>query len=291
MQVYVDYFRVIFFFGLLGGILLWIARSRGFFILSRIKDAKKTLVTLKTVIVVFAIYLSMTMIVAPILVRMLRSSYAIFSHDILPIAALGWIQLFILLAIILLFYLYSKTQAPELFKRIWKDKRIPNSKPIKIDFLMGVMTWIISFPLVIAVGQFVDLVLYLFYGYENYEQVAVRYLKMTLESPPMLAVALFTILIAAPIIEEFLFRGCLQNFFKRYMVPKNAIMLSALCFSLFHFSPSQGIGNVSLVASLFVFAIFLGFIYERQASLFASIGLHITFNAVSTFRILFFPEG
>jgi uncharacterized protein len=156
---------------------------------------------------------------------------------------------------------------------------------------MGVLTWIISFPLVIAVGQFADLLLYLFFKYENYEQVAVRYLKTTLGSPPMLAIALFTILIAAPIIEEFLFRGCLQNFFKRYMLTKNAILLSALCFSLFHFAPSQGIGNISLVVSLFLFALFLGFIYERQASLFASIGLHMTFNAVSTFRILFFSEG
>ena len=32
------------------------------------------------------------------------------------------------------------------------------------------------------------------------------------------------------------------------------------------------------------------FIYERQASLFASFALHMTFNAVSTFRILFFPD-
>jgi membrane protease YdiL (CAAX protease family) len=74
------------------------------------------------------------------------------------------------------------------------------------------------------------------------------------------------------------------------MVPRNAILLSALCFALFHFAPSQGIGNISLVGSLFLFALFLGFIYERQASLFASVGLHMTFNTVSTFRILFYPE-
>jgi membrane protease YdiL (CAAX protease family) len=242
------------------------------------------------VIVVFAIYLGMTMLAAPILVRMVQSFYAIFSTKSLPISALGWIQLFVLLCIMLFFYLYSKAQEPELFKKVWKDRKIYQSKPILIDFLMGVMTWIISFPLVIALGQLTDMILYYVYGYENYEQVAVRYLKTTLGSPPMLAVALFTILIAAPIIEEFLFRGCLQNFLKRYMIPKKAIIFSALCFSLFHLAPSQGIGNISLVASLFLFALFLGFIYERQASLFASIGLHMTFNAVSTVRILFFPD-
>jgi hypothetical protein len=208
----------------------------------------------------------------------------------LPIALLGWVQMFTLVGIFLLFYLYSKTIAPDFFKKIWKDKSIPHPKPILIDFLMGVMTWFISFPLVIAVGQLTDMLLYYFFGFENYEQVAVHYLKTTLHSPPMLAVALFTILLAAPIIEEFLFRGCLQTFFKRFFSPKGAIVLSALCFSLFHYAPSQGIGNISLVASLFLFAFFLGFIYERQASLFASIGLHMTFNTVSTCRILFFPE-
>lgn len=291
MQDYVDYFRTLFFFGLIGAVLLWIAKSKGFFVLPKSRDLRKPPVTVQTIIIVFAIYLGMTMLVAPVLARMFQSFYALFSEKNPPLALLGWIQLFILLSILFLFYLYSKAQEPDLFKRVWKDKKIPHPKPVLIDFLMGVMTWVISFPLVIAIGQLADLILYFIYGYESYEQVAVRYLKTTLGSPPMLAVALFTILIAAPIIEEFLFRGCLQNFFKRFVVPKNAILLSALCFSLFHFAPSQGIGNISLVASLFLFAIFLGFIYERQASLFASIGLHMTFNAVSTFRILFFPEG
>lgn len=291
MQDYLDYFKVIIFFGLLGGVLVWVAKANGFFVLPRSKDIKKPPVTIQSIIVVFAIYLGMTMLVGPALGRMFQSSYAVFSEKNPPVAVFGWIQLFVLLSIFLLFYLYSKAQESELFQRVWKDPKIPNSKTIVTDFLIGVGTWIISFPLVVAVGQFADMALYFFYGYENYEQVAVRYLKTTLGSPPMFAIALFTILVAAPVIEEFLFRGCLQNFFKRYMLPKNAIILSALCFSLFHFSSSQGIGNISLVASLFLFALFLGFIYERQASLFASIGLHMTFNGVSTFRILFFPES
>jgi membrane protease YdiL (CAAX protease family) len=290
MQDYVEYVKAIIFFGFLGIALCWAAKSKGFFILPHSREGKNP-VTLPTLIVVFAIYIGMTMLVAPVLARMVQSLYVIFTDQNAPIAVLGWIQPFVLFGIILLFYLYSQAQQPELFNRVWKDRKIPHPKPIWIDFLMGMMTWVISFPLVIALGQFVDMILYLVYGYVNFEQVAVRYLKMTLGSPPLLAVALFTILIAAPIIEEFLFRGCLLNFFKRYFTTKNAIVLSALCFSLFHLAPSQGIGNISLAASLFLFALFLGFIYERQASLFASIGLHMTFNAVSTFRILFFPEG
>lgn len=288
MQEYIGYFQAIFFFGLIGVILIQVAKSYGFFQLP-IRDPRSNPVQFKTVLAVFAIYVGMSMIVAPAAITFVRSLY-MGSPEGPPLALYGWLQLFILIGIFALFYLYCKSQSPTLFKRIWKDRSIPHSKPISTDFMMGVMTWIIGFPLVIAVGQLADMIIYYFLGYENYEQVAVRYLKTTLDSPPMLAVALFIILVAAPVIEEFLFRGCLQTYFKRYVAPKRAIVFSALLFSLFHYSQSQGVGNISLVASLFLFALFLGFIYERQASLFASVGLHITFNAVSTFRILFFPE-
>lgn len=278
--------ETILVFGLLGLILLWVAKSKGYFVLPSSVKGKGSHLLFKTVLVVFAIYLAMTIIVAPAAVSIVRS----ISGETIPIAAIGWIQLLTLATIFILFYLYAKTQPPETFKKIWKDWSVPNAKPILTDFFMGVMTWFIGFPLVIAVGQLADMFLYYFFQYVNYEQVAVRYLKTALSSPFMLIVALLTILIAAPVIEEFLFRGCLQTFFKRFFSVRKSIVFSALCFSMFHFAPSQGIGNFSLIATLFVFALFLGFIYERQASLYASIGLHMTFNAVSTFRILFYPE-
>lgn len=290
MQEYIDYLQSFFLFGLLGAILVWSAKSYGFFHLPHIQEKKLNPVSFKTVLVSFAIYLGMTMVVTPILAKLIHSIYPTSSGGNPPFTALSALQLISLTSIFFLLYLYSNSQNPKLFKKIWKNWSIPHHKPIITDILLGVMTWIIGFPLVIAIGQLADAILYFFFGLQNYEQVAVRYLKTALESPPLLTLALFTILIAAPVIEEYLFRGCLQTFFKRYMVPKNAIILSALCFSLFHFAPSQGIGNISLVASLFVFALFLGFIYEKQASLFASVGLHMTFNAISTFRILFFPE-
>jgi len=285
MEPYVDYIKAILFFGLLGVALIWIAKEKGYFSFPKVKDRPP--VSFTNVLIFFAIYLAVTLGVAPILAHLLQLLYDAFSATKFPHIILGWLQIFLLSGIALLFYLYSKAQGPDFWSKIWKNQK----GPIYVDFLMGVMTWVISFPLVIAVGQLADLLLYYFFGYENYEQVAVRYLKTTLSSPPLLAIALFTILLAAPIIEEFLFRGCLQNFFRRYLSAKFAILCSALCFALFHYAPSQGLGNLSLFAALFTFALFLGFIYERQSSLFASIGLHMTFNAASTFRILFFPES
>jgi hypothetical protein len=113
---------------------------------------------------------------------------------------------------------------------------------------------------------------------------------MTIDSPFMLSIALFTIIIAAPVTEEFIFRGMLQNWLKTKLGTKSAIITTSACFALFHLSSSQGLGNISLALSLFSFACFLGFIYEKKGSLYASIGLHMTFNAVSTLRILFSPN-
>lgn len=288
--LYVDYIELILFFGLIALGLNWFAASRGYFTYHpRLVPAKGTL-KFTSVVVVFAIYLILSMVVSSIFIRLLQTIYSIDNMRP-PFTAMGWVQLTIILLTLFFFYFYTKTLDPPLVKRIFKDRSVANSKPISWDFCMGIMTWIISFPLVIAVGQLTDMLLYIFTGFENYEQVAVRYLKMTLSSPPMLAVALFTILIAAPAIEEFLFRGFLQTYLKRYVSVKWAIVLSSLCFALFHLAPSQGIGNISLVASLFTFALYLGFIYERQASLFASFALHMTFNTVSTFRIMFFPDS
>lgn len=292
VQDYLEYLQSVFLFGIIACILLWIAKSRGYFVfpLSSGKE-RPSHVNFKTVFTVFAIYLGMTMLVAPIASYLVKFTYDSVLKKSTPVVAMGWLQLFVLIGIFLLFYLFSLTQGPCTVKKIWKDWSIPHPKPVLIDIMMGIITWFISFPLVVAVGQLTDMLLYFFFGFVNYEQVAVHYLKKTLHSSPsMLAVALFTIMLAAPIIEEFLFRGCLQTFFKRYMSPIKAILLSSVCFSLFHFAPSQGIGNISLFTTLFTFAFFLGFIYERQASLFASIGLHMTFNFVSTMRIIFFND-
>lgn len=291
MQTFFEYFNVVIISGLLGALLLWVAKRRGFFTLAERKRESFPHVSFKSLFVVFAIYLSMTMAVAPLLFFFVKSIYQFFSLGSVPLLLLGNLQMVVLMGIFYMMYLYANAYDKPLFKKIWKDRAHPHCVSVVTDYLLGVMTWVISFPLVIAVGQLIDMILHYTAGFESYEQVAVRYLKEMLKSPSLLAVALFTILVAAPIIEEFLFRGCLQTYFKRFTSQRSAIVLSSMCFALFHYASSQGIGNISLILSLFTFALFLGFIYERQASLFASIGLHMTFNTVSTLRVLFFPDG
>ena len=145
-QTYVEFAESIIVFGLLGLFLLWVARAKGYFILPYGAKEKAPPIHFRNVLVIFAIYLVMTVLVAPLAVHVIRSS----SSESPSAAAIGWVQLFTVLSIFLLFYLYSRTQPPEMLKRIWKDRSIPHPKPILTDFLMGVMTWFISFPIIVA---------------------------------------------------------------------------------------------------------------------------------------------
>ncbi len=274
----------VFLVALFGIAANWLAYKKGFY---KLTPTAAPIVFLKNIIAVFAIYLAMMYLVAPFVGNILFT----LSRPMPPPAAmLSFLQFLLMSVMILLFYWYSQSLGKGFFRPVWKNYSALNAKPVYVDIGLGMLTWILSFPVVVVVGELMDMFIYLTFGVENYEQVAVRYLKTTLGSPSQLLFALLTILVLAPAIEEFLFRGCLQTFFKRHLGTKSAILLSSLCFALFHFATSQGVGNISLIISLFVFACFLGFIYERQSSLFASIGLHMTFNLASAVRIVWGGE-
>lgn len=292
LNYYFEHVEFIFLFALIAIVANWYAIRKRFYLLPTVLHETPNRLKLFHVLICFIIYLICSLIIGPFLAVLWKKGYALFYQTFPPpITLFGWAQLMtILLNMSLLFWFGTKIDRLTM-KKIWKDYSIGTCSPVYRDFFIGICTWLLSFPVVVVIGQLTDMLLFSLFEFESYEQVAVRYLKMTLASPPLLAVALFTILIAAPIIEEFLFRGMLQNWLKLYVGRKAAILIAAFCFSLFHLAPSQGLGNISLIISLFSFACFLGFVYERQASLFASIGLHMTFNTISTLRILFSPDS
>jgi membrane protease YdiL (CAAX protease family) len=104
--------------------------------------------------------------------------------------------------------------------------------------------------------------------------------------PILTIVSVLAIVVLVPVIEELLFRGFLQSWLVSRFTPFTSIALSSAIFTMVHFSPSQGIANAELMTGLFLLALFLGYLYQRQGSLWASIGLHCTFNAVSVTMIL-----
>ncbi len=98
---------------------------------------------------------------------------------------------------------------------------------------------------------------------------------------------MITIVILAPILEEFFFRGILQNFFKKFLNRWTSIIFTSSIFAIIHFSYTQKLGNITIVGSIFIFSLFLGFIYEKQKSLISPIFLHATFNAINVLNLIF----
>jgi len=90
---------------------------------------------------------------------------------------------------------------------------------------------------------------------------------------PLNLVTMFLALtVAAPVVEELLFRGFLQNALTKYVPIWGAILLSSFLFALVHLQPYAIPGLMSL-------SIAFGYLYHRTGSLRSNIILHMANNA------------
>ncbi len=91
-------------------------------------------------------------------------------------------------------------------------------------------------------------------------------------TPQNMAAMFCAIVIVAPVVEELLFRGLLQNALTKYLPIWGAIVLSSFLFALVHLQPYAIPGLMSL-------SIAFGYLYHRTGSLRTNIILHMTNNA------------
>ena len=166
-----------------------------------------------------------------------------------------------------------------------KSKQIMGQSNFK-NFAFGVLTWLLAFPISSLIGVFAQVFVRMLNKYSYHEQVAVTHLKNMMNDPWLFFLTVLSFSIIVPFLEELIFRGLLQNFIKRYSNKHLSIVVTALIFALFHYSSKQGYDNIELIISLFVLGWFLGFIYEKKASLMAPFGLHFAFNTISIIRII-----
>ena len=80
------------------------------------------------------------------------------------------------------------------------------------------------------------------------------------------------VVVAAPVLEELLFRGLLYGTLRRAVGPVPAAAVSALAFAAIH-------GLWIHAAVLFLLGYALARVYERTGSLWSAIALHATYNA------------
>lgn len=261
-------------------LLLWIAVRRGFFIGWR--GVQKPLVppTLLLMLGAFAIYFSIGAL-GPLLfskwIKSFNLNRSIEQATLLNCMTGG--------AILVALVLYVRMIYSPISQSMWR--RLPE-RDLKSDVSFAIMACLVSFPLVVCVGQILEIFVYLFFHtLQLPDQLVISFLKTTFEKPLYFFFATFSIIIFAPAIEELLFRGFFQSYLRRYFNAPIAIMLSSAAFSLFHFSKDQGLGNIPIIGSLFVLANFLGFVYERQGSLLSPMILHAAFNILSIANLYF----
>ena len=270
----------IILFGIVAALAIYFAYRRGYFLLPPDKKDPPH-VRFWHVLVGFSVYLFLLFFLSPVLGEM---GIAESPSNTDVVSRVSWINFSVLGTTALFILIFFGYFHRNLFGKIVKN----SDSPIRWDALLALFSWIIAFPLVVIVSELLDSLTQIIFQLKDIpEQVAIQYFQMAQKIPLYLVIAFISIALLAPFVEEFMFRGLLQNWLKSRFGVKKAILITALLFSFFHFSPSQGVGNISIVGALFILALFLGFIYERQKSLVASFCLHSLFNILSMFNLLF----
>ena len=123
---------------------------------------------------------------------------------------------------------------------------------------------------------------YLISGPETEPQAIVTFLLENHGLKERIAVASVAIL-AAPVTEELVFRGCIYGIARKYAGRLVAIFCTSALFALIH-------GHVPSLAGLFILAVALTLVYELTSSLWASVCMHAMFNAITIVGAIFFPD-
>jgi membrane protease YdiL (CAAX protease family) len=241
--------------------------------LATVTNTALEFISLKDVVINFGAYIALSAFAAPYVFKKL---YHIYIKA--PLETISLFQMFFMTLVASFILIYLKAKNIHFFKK---------TEPFFEILIKAVLYLLVIFPIVSLIGQICDTFLYLAFDVTGYEQMAVTFLKKTAKVPLALFASIVSIVILAPITEELLFRGFLLNFLQNRFGIKIALVVSGVLFAIFHFSISQGFGNVSLLAALSFFGIMLGIMYHKHKSLIYPILLHGLFNLLSTLRILF----
>jgi membrane protease YdiL (CAAX protease family) len=151
----------------------------------------------------------------------------------------------------------------------------------------GILFCLLTYPIVMAFVQGIHLGLEWMGKNPIAEQVALAQLK-SLKGYPWLfwCFALFVVTLV-PLVEEFLFRGLLQNYLGGILGSYGAIFITSLFFALFHYSAEQGSTNYELLAGLFLYSCCIGIFYVKERSLWTPMAMHASFNLLSILLMLY----
>ncbi len=278
----------IFIFGLIAFSVLAIGWKKGFFSFHPAKSLWQVPLKWFHIVIAFAIYFLSSLY--------LSSMFGKFFHYFATkptsqLTYISWINLFNSSCISVLLLLFLSYLPSSIRKGVWMRE----TPLYKKDISCAAIAYLLAFPLVSFINNLFDFLLHtVFHIHQIPDQIAVYYLKMTFGQPVYFIIAIISITLFAPFIEELLFRGFLQSFIRQHLAAKQAIGITSLLFALFHYSPEQGLANITIVGSLFTLSLFIGFTYEKRGSLVSPMILHSLFNTMSILHLYFLgdvPKG
>jgi uncharacterized protein len=283
--------RILIFFAafILASLSLFIGRQKGFYRWPAQQSEVKFF--LRDVLGIFGLFLFIELFLIPSIIGLwlfFSSNYSFSKPIVLNLKTQGWLNLMMVTSaafgvISYCFFLTDKKKRSEIF---WNPKEPHTVSEIAHNLGIGAFTWFMSFPFIVMVSQLVEIAFLSLDMNQHVDQVAVKNLKLIMQFPLIFTLTVLLIVSLVPISEEILFRGFLQKWAVQKLGRINGILCTSFLFAFFHFSFSQKWDNVELLLSLFILSCFLGFIYEKQRTLWASIGLHMTFNAISVMMII-----
>lgn len=138
--------------------------------------------------------------------------------------------------------------------------------------------WLLMFLPVIYLTQ---VLVYAWAGPDTRPQPIVDFL---LQSPGWReqAAVLLVAVVAAPVTEELIFRGCLYGVLRSRWGRPAGILVSSALFAAIH-------GHAPSLPGLMILAAGLALVYERCGSLWAPIGMHAAFNGLTISAALLWP--
>ncbi len=273
---------LLFLWGILGAI---VAIHNRWFYLRPLQDRKKIPVSFSALCQVVTLFFLSVFLVGPLLLHLLQPLSSSF-----PIAGISFDSFSSFIPVFVTFLLlirFSYSWHKDALFFFFAPPFVENPSIAK-NAIASFFAWWILFPIVTFTHQLLTNATLFFFHLPNLpDQVAIEFLKMSLSSPLAFFLALLVLIIFAPVSEELLFRGYLQNWLKKQIGRNAALIVTSLCFAFFHFSTSQGLNNIPIIASLFTLGLGIGFVYERECSLSAPILLHSFFNCTSALNFAY----
>lgn len=151
----------------------------------------------------------------------------------------------------------------------------------KSDVIIGLKHYLIVLPVIIIAGVVVDFVLRMFGIAPEQQDIINKILNE--DSFWVLAFMFFFGMLAAPVVEELLFRGFLQSAVRTTFGKLKAILISGFLFALIHL-------NAHVFLQIFILGLLLAYLFEKTGSLIAPITVHVCHNTATLAFLISFKH-